>query len=44
MTDFLSWWADHWPLVPVLVLYPMYAWFLFPYIEKLYTKLRRREP
>lgn len=32
MTDFLQWWADHWPLlviaVPAYLLYPMYAeWF-----------------
>ena len=20
MTDFLSWWADHWPLIPALIL------------------------
>lgn len=24
MTDFLAWWADHWPLVPILVLYPVF--------------------
>ena len=24
MTDFLSWWADHWPLIPALIAY--FAW------------------
>ena len=27
MTDFLSWWADHWPLIPVIILFaPRIYW------------------
>lgn len=25
MTDFLSWWADHWPLIPIVV--ALFVWF-----------------
>lgn len=26
MTDFLSWWADHWPLIPVIILFIPVIW------------------
>jgi hypothetical protein len=38
MTDFLTWWADHWPLVPILLLYPIYA----VYVMGLKLRIRRR--
>ncbi len=46
MTDFLSWWADHWPLIPALIAWCwafayLTAWFLD--IRMLGIK-RRREP
>ena len=25
MTDFLTWWADHWPIIPVLVW--LFVWY-----------------
>ena len=41
MTDFLSWWADHWPLVPIIALYPWYALKIWAFGDWL---KRRREP
>lgn len=55
MTDFLSWWADHWPLVPFLI--PVFAasldylwrrWkrrmFQNPFYPLIEWAKRRREP
>jgi len=43
MTDFVSWWADHWPLVPILAPAIYYSWRIFV-LDLLNWLKRRREP
>lgn len=42
MTDFLSWWAAHWPLVPVLIAVVLWYNRQFWLIGQMLK--RRREP
>lgn len=53
MTDFLVWWADHWPLaaiaIPAYFFYPIYANWLLDVQGQLIFRYgdwskRRREP
>lgn len=51
MTDFLAWWADHWPLVPAIAGYACWEAYRFRRYKEIlsaavesYLKLKRVKP